>query len=106
MKDRVSYPSGFVIGFIRGTEWLGYDVLNKMGKPISVGIDLGDMKSICKFILLKRYEIEQDKAPTELYLSVITRIHYTRINGYTWEEIQRRVKEIQRKLGLTKKKKY
>ena len=107
MKNRSTQESYYVLGFIHGTNWLGYDVLNKMGKPTTVGLDYQDAKNICKYTPQKRYEIEKSELPSTAYLSVIIRGYYVVINGYTWEEIQERVKLIQKKLGLlSEKKKY
>ena len=106
MKNRSTIDANYILGFVNGTQILGWDVLKKMGKPPVVAIDLKDLQPICRQFLSYQSEMSQKNIPSVFWFSLVIRGYLVHINGYTWEEIQERVKEIQQKLGLIKKKKY
>jgi len=105
MKNRWSDSSSYVTGFVLGTEWIAFDVMNKMGKSITVSIDSRDIKDACKFLLSNRYDLKNKHISSAMALSFIIRGNYVRMNGYTWDEVQAKVREIQKKIGTYKQKK-
>lgn len=106
MKERSSKNSLFVVGFVQGTQVLGRDVLDKIGKKTVVSLDFEDIKPLCKDLLTYQSKIKENDNITPGYaLSILIRGYLIRSNGFTWDEIQDYVEEIQKKIGLKEEKK-
>jgi len=95
-----------VTAYIAGTKDMKMDRLNKMNFDAVVGIDVDDLKPICRQALKLHSLSEFNKLDTRWSLHFATRGYIINKNGYTWDEVQKVCKEAKKKMGLIRNKKY
>jgi len=100
--------AGAVIGYVAGTKDMKLDRLDQLGYDAVVrDFDSDDFVPICRQTLKLRRESEFKSSSTQTILHYVIRGYVVRKNGYTWDEVQEKIKEAKKKMGLVKSsKKY
>jgi hypothetical protein len=101
LSETRSFESTLALGYVSGVKDTGLITLEQLGYPTVTGVN---PKEACRVFLLTLRKPKANQYDPQILFNVLIKGLLVRNNGYSWDEVQKKVKAAQSCIGVGSKK--